>query len=269
MLAGNKYHLDAGAPGPVEGTNEAREAAALARTIQLDLEKVCLSAVAGLKDMTGATNLCFCGGVGLNSVLNGLLTRQLGFEQTYIPPYPGDDGISVGCCAFGLFSSEARAWGAAEGGGAPREKGAAKLWDKPLSPYQGPEYSKSEIEEAISAASPWLSVAEIESQEELVTSSAKTVAGWCRCRCRCDTKGMCVCVCVCRDTWIQAYISLPSPTLFHPLSHAHTYVDGNVVAWWQGRSEAGPRALGHRCTNKSPEPKPKARTQSTNPKHEP
>ena len=50
--------------------------------------QVALAAVAALKEETGATNLCFCGGVGLNSVLNGKLTRELGFEQVNPAPCP-------------------------------------------------------------------------------------------------------------------------------------------------------------------------------------
>jgi len=188
-LAGNKYQLDAGAEGPVEGTDEARDAAALAQSIQLDLERVALQAVKELKLHTGEKNLCFCGGVGLNSVLNGKLTRQLGFEETFVPPYPGDDGIAIGCCAYGLFSEDTQTH---------TDTAKAPLWKGPLSPYQGPQYTQEEIDDALSAAAPWLDVQNAEGEEELVRMTAEVVAG------------------------------------------------GSVVAWWQGRSEAGPRALGHR-----------------------
>merc|ERR1719162_1777221 len=57
------------------------------------------------RDITGEENLCIAGGVGLNSVLNGRLSRELGFKNTFISPYPGDDGIAVGCCAYGLFGN--------------------------------------------------------------------------------------------------------------------------------------------------------------------
>ena len=41
--------------------------------------------------------------MALNSVLNGRLARELGFEQTFIPAYPGDDGIA------GFLRARARA----------------------------------------------------------------------------------------------------------------------------------------------------------------
>jgi carbamoyltransferase len=100
-------------------------------------------------DPSGERNLCFCGGVALNSVLNGKLTRQLGFEQTFIPPYPGDDGIAIGCCAYGLYAASSRA---------SPPKPTPPLWTQPLSPYQGPEYTEEEIDEAVANAAPWLEV---------------------------------------------------------------------------------------------------------------
>lgn len=162
-LAGSKYHLDAGADGPVEGTEEAKQAAALAQSVQLDLEAVALAAVAALKAETGAKNLCFCGGVGLNSVLNGKLTRELGFEQTFVPPYPGDDGIAIGCCAYGLFSEHAKV--------------SAPLWLQPLSPYQGPGYTEDEVLEAIDSARPWVDVEEEGDMDTLLEAAAAAVAG--------------------------------------------------------------------------------------------
>ena len=56
-----------------------------------------------LKAETGETNLCIAGGVGLNSVLNGRLARELGFTETFVPAYPGDDGIAVGSSPNPMF----------------------------------------------------------------------------------------------------------------------------------------------------------------------
>ena len=59
------------------------------------------------KEKTIEENLCIAGGVVLNSVLNGRLSRELGFKNVFIPPYPGDDGVAIGCCAYGLFGNKA------------------------------------------------------------------------------------------------------------------------------------------------------------------
>jgi carbamoyltransferase len=85
-LAGTtSYDFDkADAPG--EGGIESIDIAA---AIQRDLEEVAIDFVQWLKDKTGEDNLCLAGGVALNSVLNGRLSRELGFDRFYIPPYPG------------------------------------------------------------------------------------------------------------------------------------------------------------------------------------
>ena len=87
-------------------TKAALEAIAVAHRIQTDLETVAMDFVRHWKAKTGQTNLCLTGGVCLNSVLNGRLSREFGFEQTFVSPYPGDEGISFGCCGYGLFDKK-------------------------------------------------------------------------------------------------------------------------------------------------------------------
>jgi len=126
---------------------------ALASRIQSDLETICIDFVSHMKDLFEEDNLCLAGGVALNSVLNGRLSRELGFKQTFISPYPGDDGISVGCCAFGVFgNSRIR----------PKDLTTKIKW-VPQVPYFGPKYSELEIKSALSIASPWI---EIETRKE-------------------------------------------------------------------------------------------------------
>ena len=59
------------------------------------------------KEETGDTNLCLClaGGVAHNSVLNGRLSRELGFENTFVPPYPGDDGVLLDVVHLAFWSN--------------------------------------------------------------------------------------------------------------------------------------------------------------------
>jgi hypothetical protein len=40
------------------------------------------------------------------SVLNGRITRELGFEKTFVPPGPGDECVAVGCAQYGLQVSD-------------------------------------------------------------------------------------------------------------------------------------------------------------------
>ena len=73
----------------------------LAWQIQDDTEQVLLGRVKWLRETTGAKNLCIAGGVGLNCVANGKLAREGGFENVWIQPAAGDDGIAIGCAYYG------------------------------------------------------------------------------------------------------------------------------------------------------------------------
>ena len=175
----------------------ALDAISLSSRVQQDLETVAMDFVRHFKEETGQTNLCLAGGVALNSVLNGRMSRELGFEQTFIPPYPGDDGIAVGCCAYGLFGNK---------GISPPEK-KVDLWKAPLSPYLGPMPTEFEIKEAIDDASPWLEVEVVRDNQRRLDMIAREL----------DSSG--------------------------------------VVAIYNGRSELGPRALGHRSILADPRKK--------------
>lgn len=181
-------------------TKVALDAISLSSRIQTDLESVAMDFVKHFKEKTGETNLCLAGGVALNSVLNGKLSRELGFENTFIPPYPGDDGIAVGCCAFGLY-------GLTNGDSVSSDSEDVPLWSEPLSPYLGPMPTNNEIKEAISHASPWLEVETVRDEST-------------------------------RNDLIVEELS-----------------NGGVVAIYNGRSELGPRALGHRSILADPRKK--------------
>jgi carbamoyltransferase len=73
----------------------------LAWQVQADAETVLLKRAIWLRQTTGATNLCLAGGVALNCVVNGRLTREAGFENVWIQPAAGDDGIAIGCAYYG------------------------------------------------------------------------------------------------------------------------------------------------------------------------
>ena len=171
--------------------NVALDAIGLASRIQTDLESVGLDFVQHFKKRTGQTNLCLAGGVALNSVLNGRLSRELGFENIFIPPYPGDDGIAVGCCAYGLYGIHNS-----------REQCVTPMWKGPLSPYLGPSYTEDDLKDAIAAAEPWLDVTIVRNATERIDVIVNEIAS------------------------------------------------SGVVALYMGRSELGPRALGHRSVSK-------------------
>jgi carbamoyltransferase len=73
----------------------------LAWRVQDDTETVLLARARWLRETTGAKNLCIAGGVALNCVANGRLAREAGFENVWIQPAAGDDGIAIGCAYYG------------------------------------------------------------------------------------------------------------------------------------------------------------------------
>ncbi|MGH6792684.1 MAG: carbamoyltransferase family protein [Methyloceanibacter sp.] len=73
----------------------------MAWRMQDDTEKVLLARAIWLREATGAKNLCIAGGVGLNCVANGRLVREAGYDNIWIQPAAGDDGIAIGCAYYG------------------------------------------------------------------------------------------------------------------------------------------------------------------------
>jgi carbamoyltransferase len=73
----------------------------MAWRIQDDTENVLLARAIWLREKTGAKNLCIAGGVGLNCVANGRLVREAGYDNIWIQPASGDDGIAIGCALYG------------------------------------------------------------------------------------------------------------------------------------------------------------------------
>lgn len=73
----------------------------LAWRVQDDTESVLLARAQWLRETTGAKNLCMAGGVALNCVANGRVAREAGFDNVWIQPAAGDDGIAIGCAYYG------------------------------------------------------------------------------------------------------------------------------------------------------------------------
>ena len=72
-----------------------------AAVMQRESEEALLSHARWLRQNTDSRNLCLSGGVALNCVANSRLAREAGFEEIFVPPAPGDDGIAVGCALYG------------------------------------------------------------------------------------------------------------------------------------------------------------------------
>jgi carbamoyltransferase len=73
----------------------------MAWRVQHDSEEVLIARARWLRETTGARNLCLAGGVALNCVANGRIVREAGFDNVWIQPAAGDNGIAIGCAYYG------------------------------------------------------------------------------------------------------------------------------------------------------------------------
>lgn len=75
----------------------------IAASIQAVTEEVVVKMAYHLKDITGKSKLCLCGGVALNCVANGILLRKKKFDDIFIPPAAGDSGSCIGAALYAYY----------------------------------------------------------------------------------------------------------------------------------------------------------------------
>lgn len=81
----------------------AQEYEALAASVQAALETALLYLVQHLRELCHSKNLCYAGGVALNSVANERIIRESGYENIYIIPAAEDSGAAIGAAYYGLW----------------------------------------------------------------------------------------------------------------------------------------------------------------------
>jgi carbamoyltransferase len=156
--------------------------------VQDDAETLLLKRAIWLRETTGAKNLCMAGGVALNCVANGRIVRDAGYDNVWIQPAAGDDGIAIGCAYYGYLTIL-------------KKQRSSSMKHA----YLGSRYSDQDV---CVAAHNWLV------RLQTINRHSKDI---------------------CRDT-------------------AKLLAQGHVFAWFQGRSEFGPRALGNRSILADPRP---------------
>ncbi len=72
----------------------------VAMSIQKVTEEIVKKMVNHVVEISGSTNVCLSGGVALNSVANGKLTKETKAEQIYVHPAAGDDGGAAGAALW-------------------------------------------------------------------------------------------------------------------------------------------------------------------------
>jgi len=83
--------------------NQAPEYEGLAASVQGALEVALLHLVHRLRELSRSDNLCYAGGVALNSIANERLIRESGYKNVYIMPAAEDSGPAVGAAYYGLW----------------------------------------------------------------------------------------------------------------------------------------------------------------------
>ena len=77
----------------------------IARSLQAVTEEIIMHLLNRLHEKTKSPNVCMTGGVAMNSVANGKITRETPFEEVYVPAGAADNGTSFGA-AFHVWCRE-------------------------------------------------------------------------------------------------------------------------------------------------------------------
>ena len=134
-MTNGKFHaLFGGPPRRAESPIEQRHMD-VAASIQAVTNEVMLRLARHAREVTGAANLCLAGGVALNCVANGLISREKIFDQIWIQPAAGDAGGALGAALAVWHASDPHP---------PRSDR-----DDMKSALLGPEFTDREIESAL------------------------------------------------------------------------------------------------------------------------
>ncbi|MBN1881679.1 MAG: carbamoyl transferase [Deltaproteobacteria bacterium] len=164
----------------------------IAYTVQDITEKYLIEIANHLYKISPSQNLCYAGGVGLNSVANKKILDNSPFENIFIQPASCDSGLALGCALYGAHAIMGKKQGTY------RFKNA----------YLGCPYGEEKIIAAVNATRG----IGYKKDSDIVKTTARLLA------------------------------------------------DGKIIGWFEGASEIGPRALGHRsiiCDPRDPNMKDK------------
>lgn len=121
-----------GIPPRVPESRALKDHKNIAAALQKTLENIVLRLLNEAHRTYRLPNLCFSGGVALNSVLNGKILSQTPFKHVYIPPDPSDAGGAMGAAlvAHSQFSK-------------------TPIQQRAFTPFLGPGYAWHEVKKAL------------------------------------------------------------------------------------------------------------------------
>jgi carbamoyltransferase len=130
----------------------------VAAALQECLERVVMHVCEHLGEETGLRRLALAGGVALNCTANGKLTRSRLFDEVYIQPVAGDDGVALGAALY-------------------RTALAQKISNQRFpAPLFGPQYTDTEVEAALQRWSGTIQWRRYASLDETCAAAAKLIA---------------------------------------------------------------------------------------------
>jgi len=152
----------------------------VAAALQECLERVVLHVCEHFGRATGLRHVALAGGVALNCTANGKLVRSGLFDEVYVQPVAGDDGVALGAALYRTAQRQ------------PIQN------DRFPAPLFGPQYSASDIVDVLHRFEGKIQWTRHDSLDATCAHAANLIA------------------------------------------------EGRVLAWFRGRMEYGPRALGNR-----------------------
>lgn len=140
----------------------------LAASVQKVTEEVVLNLAKGVAKETGKRNLCLAGGVALNCVANGILSREKIFDNVWIQPASGDAGGALGAALSAWYLHF------------NKKRKVSDCRDSMKGSYLGPEFTDEEIEkELINCGAVFKKLSESELVNEVANALANGKAiGW-------------------------------------------------------------------------------------------
>lgn len=163
----NLAELDIWANEIVKKDGSFKNKADLAYAAQAILEKSVFFIMNFLYEKTKCKNICYAGGIALNSVLNGKIIKNTPFENIFIFPAAGDAGTAFGAAQYAYYI----------------------LLDKPFKTkrmetcFFGKKYNNFDIERALKKFENKINVEHIENDDEITKKAAELlnsekIIGW-------------------------------------------------------------------------------------------
>jgi len=139
----------------------------IAASVQAVTEKIVLRMTRSLAEEFAVPNLCMAGGVALNCVANGKLSRDQSFERIWVQPAAGDAGGALGAALAAWHTELGRPRTVVEG-------------DAMRGSYLGPAYQQTDVEQELTRCG---ALFEVLSREQMLEQAAASLAngdavGW-------------------------------------------------------------------------------------------